>query len=95
MKEHSVQIAARWKKTAMYAHLGRYFEQHILKLDHLCITSCICVGLGNLTTYFGRPDTCLSQLAALETMLEILGTFSPCPYIMNRTLTITRPKTYH
>jgi len=96
MQEHDVQIVARWEKTAMYAHLVRYFEHHILKLDHLRITSCVCVGLGNLTTYFGRPDTCLTQLAALETMLNILGNFSPVPILgMNRTLTITRPKTYH
>ena len=73
IQEHSVRIAEKWKDTAMFEKVQRVFEEHILKLENIRITSCVCLGLGNLTTDIGRPDICLIQLAALESMLELLS----------------------
>ncbi|MCJ1248075.1 hypothetical protein MMC30_005290 [Trapelia coarctata] len=73
LEEHSAEVAKKWKATAMYEHLERFFEQKILNEQNLRITSCVCIGLGSFSTEFGRPDRCLTQLAALESMLELLG----------------------
>jgi len=81
LQERSAKIAEQWKDTAMYEHLEKFFEREILNEKNLRVTSCVCIGLGNFSTALGRPDTCLSQLAALESMLEFLRNFLLIPRI--------------
>ena len=68
-------IARKWKETACWQELERVLRQQVLKLESLHITTCICLGLGSLTSdsTHGRPETCMYQLAALESMLDLLG----------------------
>ena len=74
VQEHIAKIAKKWKASEMYKAVKNAFEQQLLKADNLRITSCICIGLGTMTAEFiGRADTSLSQLAALESMLELLS----------------------
>ena len=68
-------ITRKWKETACWQELERTFQQQVLGLESLQITTCICLGLGSLTSekLYARPQTSMYQLAALESMLELLG----------------------
>lgn len=77
IKDYQVYVN-RFKKSRHHAELTAIFENTILELDKLQVSSIICTGLG---TFSGahpycdpNPAVSLYQLAALETMLEILGT---------------------
>ena len=89
-------IARKWKETACWHELERVFRQQVLKLETLHITTCICLGLGSLTSdnTRGRPETCMYQLAALNSMLGLLGA-SLEALLVAHFLTLRRPEAYY
>ena len=60
----------------MFTDLVEFFEHTLLKLENLRLDTCICMGLGTFTTAHTYcspdPEPSLYQLAAFETMLEII-----------------------
>ena len=64
----------QWKKSTCYSNTVAMFDNELLKLEDLQITSCVCTGLGSLTRFNAvSPAASLWQLAALETILALLG----------------------
>lgn len=73
-QNHYVPI---WRKSECFKNLSRIFEQEILPtIPNMQITQCICLGLGSMTT--GSEDSS-HELAALISMLEILGILTNAP----------------
>ena len=74
-----------WRESYCFQSLARIFEQDILPAENILISQCICLGLGSMTA---GSESSSYELAALLSMLEILGTnpqapkFKPCsiPY---------------
>ena len=60
-----------WRESDCFKNLSRIFEQNILPTSNIPITQCICLGLGSLTA---GSENSSYELAALISMLEILGT---------------------
>lgn len=65
-----------WKATDSCAEMITLFEQTLLTLKDLRVNACFCLGLGTLTAphpYCSpTPEGSLYQLAAFETMVEVL-----------------------
>ena len=59
-----------WRESSCFKSLSRLFEQEILPAENR-ITQCICLGLGSMTA---GSESSSYQLAALISILEILGT---------------------
>lgn len=63
-----------WEKSTCYSDTVAIFDNELLKLEDLQITSCLCTGLGSLTRWHdGSPAASFWQVAALETILGLLG----------------------
>ena len=62
-----------WRESSCFKSLTRIFEQDILPAENILISQCICLGLGSMTA---GSESSSYELAALLSMLEILGTNS-------------------
>lgn len=67
----------RFRRSTCWIELEKFLEETILKVDSLEIKSCVCTGFGSFTAH-PKPncptleEASLYQLAAFESMLEIL-----------------------
>lgn len=61
-----------WVDSECCANLSTIIEQDIIPLENIEIKRCVCLGLGSLTS---SRDSSKYELAALISILEILGTF--------------------
>ena len=77
-----------WKESNCFESLSRTFEQTILPLANITISQCICLGLGSLTA---GSDSSSYELAALTSMLEILGDLMPNPSPQINTISYLAP----
>ena len=65
-----------WRESSCSKSLTRIFEQDILPAENIIISQCICLGLGSMTA---GSESSSYELAALLSMLEILGTNPQAP----------------
>ena len=63
-----------WKSSIEYQKLRFFFNEVLLKLDTVQITSCLCLCLGSVTEPAGCPccNWPLSELVAFESWIELL-----------------------
>lgn len=66
------QCQEAWTASDCWVKLKRIVENRILPAKGVQITRCVCLGLGSLSGV-GRRETSLYQLAALLSVLDILG----------------------
>lgn len=82
--------APTWRESDCFKNLSRIFEQDILPTPNIPITQCICLGLGSMTA---GSENSSYELAALISMLEILGILPMPPTLHNKTETQTTSPT--
>lgn len=68
-----------WRESSCFKSLTRIFEQDILPAENILISQCICLGLGSMTA---GSESSSYELAALLSMLEILGKTHPIQEII-------------
>ena len=75
-------FSRRFEQSTCYTELLKIFEERLLKVDSLEIKSCVCTGFGSFIAN-PNPDcpaleaASLYQLAAFETMLQLLRKVNP------------------
>lgn len=67
------KYSPHWRESSCFESLTRFFEYGFIDSSRVAITKCVCLGLGSLTV--GQRSSSY-QLAALISMLEILGMYS-------------------
>ena len=98
------RVQEDWYESSCCRDVKSFFQETLLKLDSLKITSCVCLGLGSFTASRhpycpGSPRSSQYQLAALEMWLDLLSKLclpmlSRCPELIvrNRRETCHHPR---
>ena len=90
------KFTKRWRSSIEYQKLRTFFNEVVLNLDAMQITSCMCLCLGSMTQPMGCSccNWSLSQLVAFESWIEILSRSSLMSYLIQLTMT-SRDEVYH